>query len=615
MTSPRFLVRLFNLSPESNKETIEFIGNFKQYGNRQNDEVVVFTGMYGLTSYMLWYVHGNLPHYDFSTVGFDLRLFLEGTTRMPYWTGTYRHIHTMYSTKQKRYMIFCVSEDDATLETKLTDFHVKSLKYIEGRQGEDVLKEVLEPYNIFRVHYFKHDQEVELDNFQYPYFNIDENWTVHDFINYICDENEFEWLLRNNVLYVGKELRAFKDRRSGRKFDMNTDHFSTSSFFHKYAGETRPMDVLSHIDEEWRCVWVRHSVGRSGGSTRGCFTAIGAGTLNKKSYFDSLEGDYEKQNATKLLSHNSPSHYILLGNILKDSGSQKQIDEVSIQTPMELMKVTDPNLTKFERGTEKESVSLMKERIARSTQYADNEAGLLFPSSKLEEGKPPPNSLIFNIQGKEHMSVIGPFVMGTETEEAVKIPVKEKEDFRLRFPDGAEIFYDASTQNWFIQAPMGFVFKQAITTYDKEPARSRLKEEENMFQIYDGNLLFDTSVMHVHMMHDGCFQVIPKSGPAGSGNRKFAIFCDNDNGEVRITALNDLKLWIEDGLDNISSGNIDINTTKVGGIKLGGGGNKISHGNHTHILAPGLDGLFSLPLKGSCTQHLPPDGSNITEVD
>jgi hypothetical protein len=621
LTSPRFICRLY---PVNNfQDTLDEIGNFKDLKGRQEDEVVVFTGMYGLDGYMIWFMHQNLKEYDFSTIGINVRLFLEGTTKLPFWTGRYRPIDVRYDTEQNQYVLFAIDEDSAKLKSKMTDYKVESLKYgTTNKQAKDVLVDVLEAHNIFKVRWFTHPQEQEMRNYEYRYFNIDESWTVLDFINYIADENELEWALRNGVLYIGKTLKAFKLRRSGRRVDKRRDRTSLSTFFYKVSGETRPMDINSHLEGEWRCVWAKHSVGQTGGVSRGCFTEIGSGTVDKRLYFATLEGEYEKSNAAILLTHNSPSHYFSLGNIIKDTGDLKYIEQVSMQTPLDLEKEMDPTNVKFEDG-EDEKLVLLKEQMTRTTPYLDQEAGLLFPSPKLEDDEGnkirPPNSIIFNLKGREHMSAVGPYVMGTNIENEIRIPVKEKQDLRFRFPDGAEVYYDSTRQIWFIQSAVGLVYKQAITDYDKLPEKTRLSDEENMLQIYDGNILFDTAVQHMHLMEAGCFQVVPKSNPTGDGNRKFSLYCDNENGEVRITALNDIKIWIEDGADNVSNGTIQIDctgTVEVGpsasSVKLAGGGKKLAHANHNHTAAPAT-GNFGIPLGGSvapCT-----DNTTKTEAD
>jgi hypothetical protein len=439
-----WICRLYKADDYENELTI--IGNFQQYHNRQRDSVVVFSGMYGIDDYFIWYMHKNIGAYDFSTINIDLKLFLDGSIKKPFWHKQYKVLDVKYNAKSSKFVLFGMSLDSVKLQSKLVDYNVKSLSWNDNRSPKDVLIDVLEVNNIFKVEYMESVYEANLRNFEYRMFTFDENWKVIDFINYIADQNHFEWYVRNSVLYIGNECKAIRGMNSTRKFDLETDNVSESAWFKKYYGVTRPMDIMSHISEVWRCIWVKHEAGRSGGLSKGCFTKIGIGTLDKENYLKTLEGQPEKTIATKLFINKPYSHYIGLGNILKDQGEIRSIDEVSVQRNKELYKINEPSEVKFDRGDEATSpLTQIKERISRSTQYLDDGAGLLFPSSKLEddEGEPivPPNSLIFKVNGKEEASVVGPFVYGNRKIDFV-VPLKGKNDFRLSFPNGWTLYVD-----------------------------------------------------------------------------------------------------------------------------------------------------------------------------
>ncbi len=426
---------------------------------RESDDVIAFSGMYGIDDYMIWYIHKNLRgHYDFSTMNIELKLYSDKNTKRPFWQRQYKVLDVKYDANKSKYILYSQSLSSAILQTKLTDYQVKGLSYKKNRSPKDVLIDVLEKNNIFKVEYMDSPYESDLRNFEYRMFTFDEDWRVIDFINYIADQNDFEWYVRNNVLYIGKECKAILGRNSTRKHDLETDNISNTAWFKKYSGITRQMDLMSHIGKVWRCVWAKHMAGKSGGISKGCFTRIGIGTLSKENYLRTLEGEIERVLGSKILINKPYSHYITLGNILNDEGEPTFIDEVSVQKNKELYKINEPSDVKIDRGDEPLSpIFQIKEKVSRSTPYLDYDGGMLFPSPKLvdEAGYAirPPNSIIFNVKGKEEASVIGPYVMGNSEEDFkyYNIPFKGRKDFRFTLPNGWTMYVDGDHGKLLLQ--------------------------------------------------------------------------------------------------------------------------------------------------------------------
>ena len=78
MADAGWAIRFYDTSEDKDDENnaIDFMSNFKDVKDRQYDNIVAFKGMYGIDSYLVWEVHKDLPQYDFSTMGMNLRLFL-----------------------------------------------------------------------------------------------------------------------------------------------------------------------------------------------------------------------------------------------------------------------------------------------------------------------------------------------------------------------------------------------------------------------------------------------------------------------------------------------------------------------------------------------------------
>ncbi|KKK55313.1 hypothetical protein LCGC14_3075800, partial [marine sediment metagenome] len=327
--------------------------------------------------------------------------------------------------------LYAISEATVRLHKKLISFGVTSLSYDKDRTAKELLEEVIQKNNIFHV-IFHEDKEStkHMLNYKYRYFNIEPDWNILDFIEYIADENRYEWCVdkviqsKNQepiwVLHIGHELKALTYRNATKKFNMETDNISESIYSMKITTDGSPMQPLSHWEENFKCVWAKHIAGKSGGISRGCFVKIGQGHLPKDIYLKTLEGEIERNIGYSMLS-NPPKRKVrisavTLGNVLKDEGIvdgkvSQYIDVVSIQKNPKLYTINEPHNILFDRG-DGMMVKHQKEHITRSTPYLDHEAGLLFPSPRLEEGKTPPNSIIFNIEGKSESAVLGPFVYG-----------------------------------------------------------------------------------------------------------------------------------------------------------------------------------------------------------
>ncbi|MEE9438998.1 MAG: hypothetical protein V3V14_08370 [Saprospiraceae bacterium] len=579
MGSTGWIIRIYPHDDYS--KTLDFVGNYKVLKDRQEDELIVFRGIYGLDAYLIWDVFQNLPHYDFGRASLDLRLFLEGNTKAPFFTDQFKVIDVKYDPKTSRYRVFAISHDSATLQSLLTDYDVTSLSYSENRTPKQVLIDVLqergeEENKIFDVEFHEHPQQEEHRNFEYRSLTINNEWRVLDFINYIADQNEFEWLVRGGTLYIGKELFADVTKNSTKPFDIGADKEAKSPFFKMILGPTRPMDALSHINKEWRCIWTKHWAGKSGGNSEGCFVRIGSGTVDKELYFRTLRGIIEKTLATRLLNQKLTSHSVMLGSILKDEGSERFIDSVSIQKNKELFKINTPENVKIDR---KDSINT-KEKIARTTPYLDEGSGLLFPSMQLGNIEPP-NSIVFNIEGKEESSALGPFIMGKNGDLA--IPAKDLMDFRLQFPNG-----------WCL--------------YVKESGDTILQVEDTDDQTIPDELEIGKQGLHLIVENE-------------QGNREFVMGLDTSNfiefknsdegfkvlaeGTVYLSSDKNMLLQVN-GDDNIEIISISGKTL------IQGGGHTLAWKNHDHIAPPATD-CFGAPLLGNVAPNT--QGTTNTEAD
>jgi len=448
LTRADWAIRLYDV--EDRTKLIDYVSSFKNFGDRQLDEVIVFTGMYGIDNYMLWYMHDNIANYDFGTTKMELKLCI-GNPNLSYYHNHYRVVDIKYDTRLNKQVLYALSDDSLKLRTNLKNYiNLNSLNYNQDRKAHEVLIDVLEKNNIFNVQFRPHWNK-ELKNTEYRYLTINPEWTVYDFIDYICEDSGFEWFVKGGVLWVSPELTARKLMSCASQITPGKDHSSYSIFFKKIAGEARPMDVRAHWDRVYRCIWAKHSTGVSGGITKGCFIPIGSGKLSKRLFFDSLEGKLERSNCLKIFNRSKPTYNLRMGLVLSDLGNEEYVDKISVQKNIDLRDLKYPSGVKMDNGDGGANTVVMhqKENVNRLYQFLDQNAGLLLPAT---EGNPPPNSIIGNVEGREEASIELGKVYGNGRE-GLMLPTKvQRQDLRLQLANGWCLYIDGITSETFFQS-------------------------------------------------------------------------------------------------------------------------------------------------------------------
>jgi len=669
MAGSGWSIRLFEANDYDDESTIDFMDNFTKGKSRQLDSIVTYSGMYGIDNYLIWNIHKNLPSYDFSTIALDLCLYMYKSTDLVYFQEFYKVQDIKYNPSKSQYTLYAISETTERLHSKLVKYGITSLSYTENRSAKDVLKDTIEKGKVFFLRF--HDDTIstqDMIHYQYRYFDIDPEWTVLDLIEYICDDNKYEWCVSTFVdketnipyyfLHVGHELKVDKYMNATKKFNIEDDNISDSVYTKKITTNGSPMEPLAHWEENLRCLWSKHSAGIGGGISKGCFAPIGMGHFDKLLYLRTLEGVTERTIGYSMLNRRKPRiPSIGIGNILKDegvltdvegttTGVSPYIDAVSIQKNPPTYSIREPHNILINRG-EDIIVQHQLERLTRSAPYLDHEAGMLFPSPKLvdDEGNevPPPNSLIFNVDGKRESGVVGPYVYGdgrTETDvegqptgkRKLSIPIKGRNDFRFKFPDKSELFYDAVEGFWALESAHGFVFKNsAVTNYDEKPAFRRVEGDNTVMVLKDDMFWIEGPTQFFQLEPGGCFHLMPTTDDQGNmGGGRYEFHAYNDLGLVIIYGDNEIKIKTSksgasidiengDGAGGFLPGTININTAgtvNIGAnataINIAGGAKTLSHADHTHPIPPG-PAIPGPPVNTSV--HLPTDGTIKTKAD
>jgi len=648
MADSAWTIRFFQGNNYKVDGNIDYVSNFKKGKSRQSDSIVTYSGMYGIDNYLIWNIHKDLPNYDFSTVVLNLNLCLYKNPDIVYFQDFYRVQDIKFNPNKSQYTLFAISETSIKLHAKLTQYNVTSLSYKENRKASDIIKEVIEDNNIFYVLYHKDKEATEdMIEYEYRYFDIDPEWTVLDFIEYICNDNMFEWTLDKQInednepieiLHFGHELEAMSYRNATKDFEIEKDNISHSIYSMKITTDGSSMEPLAHWKEELRCIWSKHAAGKGGAISKGCFIPIGKGHFDKYLYLRTLEGNIEREIGYSMLTKGKkrfPS--VSIGNILKDESVETDefgnttkmlpyIDIVSVQKNPDSFSIREPHNILIDRGDDI-AVQHQLEKITRSTPYLDHEAGLLFPSPKLDSS--PPNSLVFNIDGKRESAVVGGYVYGNgrmnkEGGKTLTLPFKEKKgDFRLQFPNGWCLYIDEEGNTQLLARDVDPTTKpniggqpsqeaiQIITKKECVPSEIRLFCENNNYIDIIASLNGVNNITNI--ANTG--EVWIKGGirikiTTGNLLQNYVVIgvSGEDNAGIKILTVGSDPIDIES-----ESGTININTkgtVNVGNdasvIRLGGGGNKISHGDHKHLT--GNMGIVIPP-------HATTDDSDVTEVD
>ena len=629
----KWAIRMF--SPfDTDNESLTFVGSFDNADGRFHDDVVVFSGMYGIPDFMLWYVHEDMESYDFSKFSLDLRLYLVGDVDKVFHQDQYRVVSISDDKNSSRKVIYAIQEEYALVRSLIFDAEVFSLPHDKTRGPVKLLREVLTANGILPVVYMEHfDKDKQTLLFEYPTFAFEPDWTVFDFIDYVAEENGLEWTIKNGILFIGPELWTYEKLNATDPIDaqevlriVKTPHVM------KLYSFGMPLDVLYNYEYKQgqnmtpvRCVWVKHQVGAAGDKTIGCFVDIGT-SISEEIYIDSLEGDKEIGEAYYNFSKKRLFKQIKVGAVVLDESEDgydsKFIEQITFEKKFEHWTKKTPR----DRILNKDDPSYMLHKIGRTTPYLGSSEGMLFPTPET-----PANFIMLMPDDRIENTVQGPFVMGNGSQNFIVIK-KNAKDFRLKFPDGGELYYNAQTKLWHLNADAGIVFKDNVVDADDLPSMGLIQDdidkERIIIVLRSGGFQIEGKIPLFILEPGGCFRIAPTLNDQGVDVGRYELRGFNDLGRIDMYADNKINIKISKtggeidiaiGPDGTYPGTVNINcggTVNIGAnataVNLAGGGNKLSHATHTHPIPPG-PAIPGPPVNTSV--HLPTDGTIKTQAD
>lgn len=437
----KWAIRMF--SPfDTDNESLTFVGSFDNADGRFHDDIVVFSGMYGIPDFMLWYVHEDMEAYDFSKYSLDLRLYLVGDVDEIYHQDQYRVISISDDPNSNRKVIYAIQEEYALLETLLFDAELFSLPYDKTRGPVELLREVLTNNGLLAVVYMEHfDPDKKTFLYEYPTFAFEPDWSVFDFIDYVANENALEWTIKNGILFIGPELWTYEKLNATDSIDAGEVlKIVKTPFVTKLYMSGMPLDVLYYYEfkeaqnmNELRCVWVRHQVGAAGDKTIGCFVNIGT-KISKEIFIDSLEGKKEIGEAYYKFFKNRLFKQIKVGAVVLDESEEGYDSKFIEQMTYEKTFNDWIKKTPRDRVLNKTDPSYILHKVGRTTPYFGSGEGILFPSPET-----PANFIALMPDDRIENTVQGPFVIGNGTEEFIVIK-KNAKDFRFSLKNGFTVY-------------------------------------------------------------------------------------------------------------------------------------------------------------------------------
>lgn len=441
------------------------------------DQVIYFRGLYRSPSYIRWYTSADkgkelhvgsvltFTMYDepgaiqpperflVRCVDFDVRSqqYII-TARQAIWEllSVNKYIKNI-SYARKGYEEKHISPQESQLLKVYTDDGVK-----EGVSGFTFLKNLLSMYKINVM------AACNLHNkIGYYELNLEPDTNLLTVIAKICKENDWEFFLIANNLYISHALSFAEKYIIGGDLEADEKRVISSEDLKMVATRAEPAFpgcLYGPPGEEWRVVWVKYYLGEEIGSLMNvCLYRHLDKFLPEEMYaetliFNSFEAEMER---IEFLNPEISSR-IMLGRI---GGEIKDFNFNEYSSPLFTSDIESyskqlSKLKFFAPGKQPGIFNLHD--VTNTTPYAGDGVGLLFPQTK-------GHKVLLTPFDEREMSIIGPSYFGPEEE----IPKRNKpEDFRLQLPLDSGIYYDSVNGILYI-APGSLVLQEGGMKSDK----------------------------------------------------------------------------------------------------------------------------------------------------
>lgn len=388
------------------------------------DQFFVYEGMFGVPAFCIWWMAPDKTFQIYQGMAFKL-LFYRGAYDI-YYAEDFIVKSAIYDSTKNLYKIYAIGTAyndlftsdfiTATVLTNKKDQPISGKIILENmiKQAFPYLDIWFDPNLIDRVGYFA--------------VSFDRDFSCLDLLTKICNENNWEWYLRTDAIFIRNNLH-FKERYITFTEVENDSSKSIDFLNYKYlemeAGYAHP-GALYGLD--YRVLWVIYNMGGEVGGTMGVMLERNKEhPISEDAYLDTLMNIPEKliyERKTKTYEQNS----VIVGKIF---GTHSTDNLGNYEAP-----VFSGDVKKYAKWLKKrefktsyapdEQPLLWNKDVALSTPYAGNGVGIQYPQDESHR-------ILIAPDGDREEPIVGPAYFGFGDIVPKKSAAK---DFRLQLPGG-----------------------------------------------------------------------------------------------------------------------------------------------------------------------------------
>jgi len=246
---------------------LRFLDNDQIIGEEDflKDQFFVYEGMYGIPNFCIWWMAADKTFNIYQGMAFKL-FFYNGAYDI-YYAEDFVVKTAIYDAKNNIYKIYAIGTAFHDLfKTDFVTANIFTTNKDKPISGQEIIRQMVNGAFPYLDLWFEPGLE---DLVGYFAVSFDRNFTCLDLLTKICNENNWEWYLRSDALFVRKCLN-FKDRYITFTEVENTSSKAIEFMNYKYleieAGYAHPG---AWYGEEHRVIWVVYNMGGEIGGTMG----------------------------------------------------------------------------------------------------------------------------------------------------------------------------------------------------------------------------------------------------------------------------------------------------------------------------------------------------------
>ncbi|RLI46012.1 hypothetical protein DRO61_09785, partial [Candidatus Bathyarchaeota archaeon] len=220
------------------------------------DEITIYAGIYGTPSYLVWYVAPDKTKQLY--VGLMLRAIVHGDQHIAFYdefivrSAIYDVTNKMFKVYAESFVFDILSNSTAEIPT-----HVWATKRDAPKSGKLILKEVIENSCAVKVEFI----EPLIDIVKYVAMSFDIGFTNIDLITKICKDNEWEWYLRADTLFLSNAFYLEDQYVTLTKGSWEHQKFITNDLFTSVTMAGGLCEPGARFGPNSRVVWVEYHIG------------------------------------------------------------------------------------------------------------------------------------------------------------------------------------------------------------------------------------------------------------------------------------------------------------------------------------------------------------------